>query len=547
MKMKKIIYLATIFGFILTGCNPLEDIYNDIDAQGQGVVGIAEYTLTDDDYAELELTFGSFNSEDDAKTLLPDFLKSAYPYFDEGSSVVVGYNLYIGSAEGVSDFTGSDVYDFINSDYATTGSDAFGFYPDVNATSAISAILDTQVASPTEDQLILANYDQYTETPEVGLASIVEYNFEGSMEGWTVGEEFGADEVWTSQSGYVQGNSYFGGQVANTEWLVSPSIDLTGQSDLKFQITHAVKYANDASLLKIMVSTDYTDDVLTATWDEITLATAPGVDNLDPSEDYDFSAYDGETINIAFRYESSDSDAGRWRIESLAIKTLGATGNTNSKGEYFMYSGGNWEAVDGVYYLSSGDYDSMGTASGQPGKYNNFSSSIPADSYITKFLSMDYPYAQEDDEIIVIYKYFSSSAGATQTRGNLYTFINGEWIAHESTIATTLQFGVEDGVFVPDNTIRYTLTSLDYEYMGNTLSSDPIYAGIVPTLLNYHDYDSSWSKDQIVYSLGVLLDYLDSDAAEGQKYLLSYLVYSGGLAELSVTVIKEEGVWIEKK
>ena len=120
---------------------------------------------------------------------------------------------------------------------------------------------------------------------------------------------------------------------------MSPTIDLTGESDLKFQITQELDYAGDASLLKIYVSTDYSGDVLTATWDEIILAN-PATGDMASSEDYDFSAYDGEVINVAFRYESSDSDAARWRIESLKIKTLGATGETNSKGEYFMYSGG---------------------------------------------------------------------------------------------------------------------------------------------------------------------------------------------------------------
>ena len=140
----------------------------------------------------------------------------------------------------------------------------------------IPDVLAAQIDSPTEGQIVLAKYKQYFEDPIVGLANIVDYNFAGSFEGWSIVEEFGADDAWTSQSGYVQGNGYFGGQVANIEWLVSPSIDLSGESNLKFQITHALKYAVDTSLLKILVSTDYTGDTGAATWDEITLATPPG-------------------------------------------------------------------------------------------------------------------------------------------------------------------------------------------------------------------------------------------------------------------------------
>ena len=544
--MKRIIYCLAILGITFVGCNPMDDIYNGLDSTADPIVGSDTYTLTSDDYAELELGYGSFSSIEDAKTMLPSFLADKYPFWGEGSSVVVGYQLYIGSAEGVSDFTGSDIYEFTNSDYATAGSDAFGFYPDVNATSAIPAILDAQVSSPTEGQLVLAKYDQYTEVPVVGLADLVSYNFAGSMEGWSVEEEYGADEVWTSQTGYVQGNSYFGGQVANTEWLVSPSIDLSGESDLKFQITQELDYAGDPSLLKIMVSTDYSGDVLAATWDEIMLAN-PATGDMAPSEDYDFSAYDDQIINVAFRYESSDTDAGRWRIESLAIKTLGATGDTNSKGEYFMYSGSAWEAVEGVYYLSSADFDSMGEGSGQPGQYNNFGSSIPPDNYLPTFLSLNFPYGQEEEELFVIYDYYSSSSGA-QMRGNLYTMTDGEWMGHESTISTTLQFGFEDGVWVPDNTIRYTLTSDDYAAIVSALAGD--YPEATSSMENYGNMDrrpgnaAEWTDPMVLDAINVVLDMVDSSAAEEQKYIVTIEVYNGSNTTEDFYVIKTDGAWV---
>jgi len=545
--MKRIVYvLALLVGVIFTGCDPLEDINNDIDSIDDPVIAEVEYTLTADDYAELDLTFGSFSSDEDARTMLPDFLAGKYPYFGEGSSAVVTYDLYVGNAEGVSDFTGADIYEFTNSDYATAGSDAFGFYPDVNATNQIPAILDIQVASPVEGQMVLAKYDQYTEEPEVGLADLVSYNFAGSLEGWTVAEEFGGDDVWTSQSGYVQGNSYFGGQVANTEWLVSPTIDLTGESDLKFQITQELDFAGDTSLLKIYVSTDYSGDVLAATWDEIVLAN-PATGDMASSEDYDFSAYDGQIINVAFRYESTDSDAARWRIESVKIKTLGATGDTNSKGEYFMYSGGSWEAVEGVYYLSSDDFDSMGEGSGQPGQYNNFGSSVPPANYLPTFLQLTFPYAQEEEELFVIYDYYSSSSGA-QIRGNLYTFTEGMWVGHESVIETSLQFGFENGVWVPDNTIRYTLTGSDYSAIVAALSDT--YPNATGSMDSYGNMDrrvgnpAEWTDPMVLEALNVVLDNIDPNAAEEQKYVVTVDIYNGGNTTEDFAVIKMGGEWV---
>lgn len=544
--MKRIIYCLAILGITLVGCNPIEDIYNNLDASADPIVGSESYTLTSDDYAELELGFGSFSSIEEAKALMPDFLANKYPFWGQGSSVLVGYQLYVGNAEGVSDLTSSDIYQLTNSDYATTGSDAFGFYPNVNATSQIPDVLTAQITAPTEGQIVLAKYKQYTENPVVGLANLVEYNFAGSFEGWTIAEESGANDVWTSATGYVQGNGYFGTQVANEEWLVSPSVDLTGEDNLKFQITQELDFAGDASLVKILVSTDYAGDVLTATWDEITLS-SPATGDMAASEDYDFSAYDGQTINVALKYESTDTDAGRWRVANIAIKTLGATGDTNSKGEYFMYTGGAWVAMDGVYYLSSADYDAMGTGSGQPGQYNNFSSSLSPNTYLPTFLDLNFPYAQEDEELFVIYDYFSSSSGA-QRRGNLYTVVNGEFEAHQSTISTTLQFGFDNGLWVPDNTIRYTLAAEDYVTIASALEAD--YPSATASMLNYGNMDrrvgnsAEWTNPMVLEAVAVILNQIDPSAEEEQKYIVTIEVYNGSNTTEDFAVIKMGGNWM---
>ncbi|WP_179004270.1 choice-of-anchor J domain-containing protein [Winogradskyella forsetii] len=554
--MKRIIYCLAILGITFVGCDPMEDIYDDLDTSADPIVGSDTYTLTSDDYDALDLGFGSFNSEQQAKDSIPQLLETMYPFWGEGSQVLVGYDLYIGSAEGVSDYTGATIYEFTNSDYATAGSDAFGFYPDVNASEEIPAILEAQIVDPVEGDVVLAKYDQYTEDPVVGLADLVAYDFAGSLEGWNIVEESGDDEVWTSETGNVRGNGFFGDQYSNVEWLVSPSIDLSGESDLKFQITQELDFAGDPSLVKILVSTDYSGDVLTATWDEIVLAN-PATEDMATSEDYDFSAYDGETINIAFKYTSigddpstpdvDEGDAARWRIQSLKIKTLGATGETNSKGEYFMYSAGAWDTIEGVYYLSSADFDSMGEGSGQPGQYDNFGSSIPPDNYLPTFLELTFPYAQEEEELLVIYDYYSSSSGA-QIRGNAYTYMNGVWSGHESVISTTLQFGIEDGIWVPDNTIRYTLTSDDYAAIVSALATD--YPAATDSMGNYGNMDrragnsAEWTDAMVLDAISVVLNNIDPSAAEEQKYIITIEVYNGSNTTEDFAVIKMGGEWV---
>jgi hypothetical protein len=549
--MNKISYLMLVVGLVFTGCNPNEDINNDLDAEANPVVGSTEYTLTDDDYDDLDLGFGSFNSVDQAKDSIPQLLEEKYPYWGEGSSVLTNYNLYIGNAEGLGDYTGSEVYSLTNDDYALTGSDAFGFYPDVDATDEIPAVLEAQIVDPTEGQIVLVEYDQYFETPEVGLANLYSAAFPTDYDSFELVSVAGLDELgWTVGSANVQGSGFNGAPNNVEEWLVSPMIDLTNGSDLLFQITQEIDFLGDPGLIDIMISTDYAADgeVLEANWTALDFDKSAYSD-LTASENFDFSAYDGQQIYIGLKYSSTDSDSPRWRVASMAVKVLGVSGDTNSKGEYFVYEDGEWEASEGVYFLSASDYDSMGEESGQPGRFDNFSSSTPADNYLPTFLSITYPFAQEEEEIFVVYKYFSSNSGLG-TRGNLYTVVNGEWVGYASTIETSLQFGYNDDAWVPDNTIRYTLVGGDYAAVVAALATVEGFEDVVSNLDNFGNFNrtsGNWTDDQIITALGVVLDNLDPNAEELQKYVLTIATWAPGNSTEDWEMIKYEGLWITQE
>lgn len=550
--MKKLIYLLTVIGLAFTGCNPVEDINNSI--ENEVVVGVEEFTLTTEDYANIVEqgeddepdyyeTFDAFSDTDDAKLMLPGFLSDRYPFWGEGSSVTVNFNLFDGNPEDASAFTNATVYEVITEDYPTAASNAF--FPNEDPMDFLEGILDAQIPSPIEGQIVRAEYKQFINEPTVGLAPTVEFDFADSFEGWTIQNEFGDNEVWTSDIEFVQGNGFFGGQIANIEWLVSPEIDLTQESDLRFQINQAIRFASDISLLKILVATDYTGDVTTADWAEIVLATAPAgnSDTLVLSEDYDFTAYDGETINIAFKYESTDSDAARWRIASLVLKTIGISGETVTESVYYRYSGGSWDVVDNVYYLTAEDYNSMGEESGQPGRFDNFSNSVAPENYLPQFLSLQYPFAQDEDEIFIVYRFFID--GSTVTKSNLYTFNNGEW----SPKTSSLQFEFENGVWVPDNTIRYTMVGSDYDLVATTLMDVEGFSAAAGNLANFGNFNrtgsaSAWNDEMMETAMDVVLDNLDPDAEEGQKYAVTANTFGASSTE-EFRVIKMDGEWID--
>jgi hypothetical protein len=544
--MKKILLLLTVFTMVFTSCEPLKDINAEVDAMPNPIVGDAEYTLTADDYEAFELDNGSFGSEDAVKSAIPPFLAEMFPVWGKKSSVLLNYQLYIGNADGISDYTSSEDYSLALTDYPGNIDNAVAFYESESPAELLPGILASGVATAADGDIVLAKYKQYVGATVNGITEFYAADFAeaGTLLDFEAVSVSG-DQVWQGTNYGAKVTGYFGGQrLVNEDWLISTEIDLASFPNSSFQASQIFNYG-DPSGFSVLISADYTDDVAAATWDVIELTNVPDGTSWDVyiSDAYSLAAYNGETINIAFKYTSSDSNAGTYEIVNVSLKAPGVEGVTESKSNFYTYEGGSWELSEGVYYLSDADYDSMGEASGQPGKYNNFSSSVSPDDYLLNFLSNKYPYALEGDDLSVIYKYYSSNSGA-QLRGNLYTYMNGAWSGFKSTISTSLQFGHDGATWVPDNTIKYTLVrKADYEYMASQLT-DAEYAGLIENLANYGDFDYNWTDAQIQYALALFLDHLDPSAAEGQKYTLTYVIYDNGENDYQTSFIKTDGAWV---
>jgi len=95
MKIMKIIkILSFLFAVALVqACNPLEDEIAALDIPTT-IVADLDITLTDDDYDLVDKGFGTFDSDDEAKVLIPTILTENYPQMGLGSSALVHYDLY---------------------------------------------------------------------------------------------------------------------------------------------------------------------------------------------------------------------------------------------------------------------------------------------------------------------------------------------------------------------------------------------------------------------------------------------------------------------
>jgi len=124
------------------------------------------------------------------------------------------------------------------------------------------------------------------------------------------------------------------------------------------------------------------------------------------------------------------------------------------------------------------------------------------------------------------------------------------WNAIQSVVSDSLQFGFEDGMWVPDNTINYTLSGADYSIIAEELAGNSELSTQVASMERYSNFDrrpgasAYWDDESIVLAMTALLNEIAPNAEEGQKYVLTFDIYNGTNTTESLGLIKEGGEWV---
>ncbi len=179
--MKKIFYSFAILSLLLTACNPMEDIYEEIDAIESVISGEATITLTDEDYEDLDLNYGNFSSVDDAKSKLPGFLSDKYPAWGKESLAAVTFKLYSPKYDEKS----LEIYTVSSQDYTDNGHN----YGNFSSPSHITDFLDIKYPSPANRLLVSLTYKYYS-----GSVSTLNNGFLYVNGAWEVAQGFTQDE-----------------------------------------------------------------------------------------------------------------------------------------------------------------------------------------------------------------------------------------------------------------------------------------------------------------------------------------------------------------
>ncbi|MGB0892622.1 MAG: hypothetical protein ACPGUU_09740, partial [Flavobacteriaceae bacterium] len=205
---------------------------------------------------------------------------------------------------------------------------------------------------------------------------------------------------------------------------------------------------------------------------------------------------------------------------------LTRSGVTNTIVDGFVRKSGSWSRIVG---FTKDQYAAMGES------YPNFSSHDEAAQKIPAALAERFKFDNKSagDIEAVMYELYKGS-GVTKSYVNNYIFDGSSWSKYNNVLNETIKFGHNGTVWVPDNTIKYTLTSADYSLVGNG---------------RYNNFDVRVGKDEETEAARlakintILLNNFPSDA-EGQKYVVSYAIYNGSAGVWSMAVIKTGGAYV---
>ena len=502
--MNKLYKFLIVIAVALAGCNPMEDINNQIDQQKEAPTAEFEYTLSDADYSTISSeALAIAASKEDSTTAsyiksslslpegfaadyVPAVLKSMYPALGKNSVAKVTYNYNNGPKTYLTEYTDAGEYYISSSDYESIGGavKVYKYFSPSNPPETyLPDLLANKYPDAADSTLKMVTYKYATTDPAGGEVGIYTEEFT-TLNNVSTFDVVG-DQSWYAssykQDDFAKISGYVSKDTAsydNEDWLVSAAIDLNGFTSPVMQISQAINFLNDQwDQINILISTDFDGtDVSTATWTPVNITTLPTGSSWSfvTSERIDLSAYEGQTVYVAFKYISSTTNAATWEINWLKVYgTIEGSGSGTAdpevitKSDFYRLDGTTWKMEsDGVYALSSQDYDSMGS----PGKYNNFSSSDNPDDYLPQFLSMKYPYAQEGDKLAVVYKYYS---GGTSTRADEYSFSMNEWTKYDPVEVKTDQFINVGSKWIFDPTVKFTMTSADYQLIVDAVKANP--------------------------------------------------------------------------
>lgn len=160
--MKKVIYLLSSLMLVFTACDPMEDVYEELDKINPDVyVTSMNIELEKKDY---ELLKGKpaaknlyFASEQEAAELIPSILDKKYPQLGDGTFATVAFNKL------AFEFKGNQVSSVVKYEVSSDDYSALGHrYGNFDSSNEMIEFLEYKYPNAAENMLVVLTYDYYT-------------------------------------------------------------------------------------------------------------------------------------------------------------------------------------------------------------------------------------------------------------------------------------------------------------------------------------------------------------------------------------------------
>lgn len=287
----------------------------------------------------------------------------------------------------------------------------------------------------------------------------------------------GSTYVWKhdATNKYYKASSFVGGKnQASESWFVSDEIDLANANNPVMSFNAAMNFLGKDKFddhLVLKVSTNYTDNVTTATWTDLAFDnTGLGTSwTFKLISNIDLSAFKGQKIHIAFQYKGTATCAPTAELKNLKIKEAKywdvclfketpenevstaslsrasrAAGDANTTGLY-VYDGTAkaWKA----YSVKDNAAEVVVL---QPEDYAQVGAELIAKPilYLPTILQNKLPFANAGQKAVVIYNKAKETPAAVE-----YTYSKDGWAASkEYKTQTSVFLLTENGYEAQDNT-----------------------------------------------------------------------------------------------
>ena len=510
MKLKYNLIAWSLLGFFAAACDPMDDIYNEIDAEGTtNTQTMVEYVLTDADYETISSAAAKAATSDAEKALanavktdkalnefasaekyVPSIIAKMLPSWGKGSSVGVTYNYQNTPSDYVLEYRTVTNTSLGDKDYEALwgeGSPVKFLAPAHAPATVLPEWLAGQYKDAAKGDLVLVDYKYDDVDPEFTGEDLYSQDFESVtanedivLEGWEQVTLKG-DRKWQgknySSNGYAQFSANgFEGEVDT--WLVSPAVAVTSKdAGLSFDIKFG--YYN-ADCLDVLVSDTYAGNgsIDMAQWtsvkDQFTFPEGPANgynDNFVNVGKAGLEAYNGKSVYVAFRYVGEGPKAKTTTVQldnvSISSAVLAPT-NEKPYNALYQFDGTDWKVKEDsrLVVVTPADYDAMGS----PGSHDNFSTSDAPENYLPQFLAQKFPYAQEGDSKAVMYKYYNK---VTTMEVDEYLFKESTWVLNNNIELKEKVNFVHNGTeWLFDPTVTKSLASDDYLILENWVKAN---------------------------------------------------------------------------